>query len=331
MSKYLYPIFTVFLAVFSVSCEWQNQKDSPITIAISPWAGYSFALLAMDLGYLKVNNKEQVNLIIYPSLSESRIAYANGNVDGMFSTMIEVIESAQQENKIPSVLLVTNFSNGPDQILAKKDIKTIYDLKGKNIGVEQASIGMYMLNRALDIHNIPYNEFSLVYMGAENMKKALVDNTIDAAITYPPYVQNIKRLAPNKIFHSGMIQDEIIDLLAIEKQTIKNHPKQVEIFINGWIKAYEFYKKNPNKANRIIHKYPEFAQIDLSKDLKEITLINYSNQSDFFSSEGVLKKSFNNITSLMKKHNLILHEIDVNDIIDENVLGLYPKAKQVNK
>ena len=320
MNRLLLILITL---MFVVSCDTSKHEQNPVSIAISPWAGYSFALIAKELGYLKVNGKDQINIVIYPSLSESRLAYINGNVDGFFSTMIEVIESAQQENKNPNIVLVTNFSNGPDQILSKQDIKNIDDLKGKRIGVEPASIGMYMLNRALEMHKISYDEVTLVHMGSEFMEQALKNNTIDAAISYPPYTQGIIIQAPNSIFDSSNIQDEIIDLLSIEENIIDSNPEHIRLFIKGWIKAYDYYLKNPVESQKLLQKYPEFSRIDLANELKSLTITDYRNQSKLFAVEGALKNSYANITQLMKKQNLISRDIKSDRIIDET--NLYPE------
>ncbi len=323
MNKYIYLIVTSLFALIIASCDNSDQNDNPVTIAISPWAGYSFALLAKELGYLDINKKEQIKFITYPSVNESRTAYENGNVDGMFATIIEVIESTQQGNKSPNIVLVTNTSNGSDKILARKGLKNLHDLKGKRIGVEEASLGMYMLNRALTINNIAFNEYIAVHINPEEMKKALEDNLIDAAVTYPPYSNGIASLAPNTIFHSGMISDEIIDILAIDKKVIDRNSDKIKLLIKGWLRAFEFYKNNPEKSQIIIKKSPGFEQVNLKNDLKEMVLSNYNDQSDLFSDSGSLKKAYDKIIKHMNTHNLLTHQIDSNIIINEDALKLH--------
>ena len=322
MNRFLHFLLTC--VIFLTACQPSVDDETPVTIAISPWAGYSFAIIAKELGYFRVDDKEQISLAVYPSLVESRLAYSNGNVDGMFSTMIEVIESTQQENKTPNILLVTNFSNGPDQILAKKDIQNLYFLKGKRIGVENSSIGLYLLNRALEIHKLPFNEYSLVFLSSDKMQQALADNIIDAAVSYPPYTQDIKKLAPNKIFDSSNIKDEIIDLLVLEQHIVQTRPEQLTLFIKGWNRAYEYYQKYPEQAKQLLLGYPEFANINLAEELNNLSLPNYYDQSDLFADNGELNKSFSNITSFMSRHNLIARKINSQQVVDERILKLYP-------
>ena len=322
MNRFLHFLLTC--VIFLTACQSSVDDETPVTIAISPWAGYSFAVIAKELGYFRINDKEQIHLAIYPSLIESRRAYANGNVNGMFSTMIEVIESIQQENKTPNILMVTNFSNGPDQILAKKDIKNLYELKGKRIGVENSSIGLYLLNRALEIHKIPYNEYSLVFLSSDKMQQALADNIIDAAISYPPYTQGIRSLAPSKIFDSSKIQDEIIDLLVVDQHIAQTRSKQLRLFIKGWIRAYEYYQKHPEQATRLLLKSPEFSNINLAEELNNLSLPNYYDQSRLFADNGELNKSFNNITLFMSRHKLIVRNIRSQQVVDGRILKLYP-------
>lgn len=289
MTKYTYLLAILFVALLTSSCENDNQHNSPVTIAISPWAGYSFALIAKELGYLKTGNKNQIEFFINPTFSQAHAAYENGHVNGMFSTMIEVVE------------------------IAKKDIKTIHDLKGKTVGVEQQSVGMYMLNSTLEINDT-----------SDNMEKALTDNINDAAITYSPYTQEIKHLAPNNKFHSGMIHDEIIDLLSIEEKTIHNKPEQIKLLINGWLKYYRYYIKNPDKANELLNRNPEFIDMNLPHDSNGITLANYNDQSYLFAPSGALEKSQFNILRQVKNKSSS-YSNDSLTVFNASILQLHPK------
>ena len=324
MTRHTHTIVALLLLILTASCDTQKQDSAPLTIAISPWPGYSFALLALDLGYLKKNNKNQIKFTLGQSLNESLTSYENGNVDGMFSTMIEVIESTQLAQKKPNIVLVTNISNGPDQILATKNIKTLQDLKGKKIAVEQSSIGMYMLNRALKINNIPASELILAHMNSEHMEKALKEKMVDAVITYPPYIMANKKLAPNIIFHSGMIHNEIVDVLSIEKEAIERNPEKVKLLIKGWFQAY---KNNPEKANEIIGKYPGFSHGNLSQALTNIELPDYNNQLKLFSPDGILKHAYKNIIKQINGQSALSIRPDNDKIINKKILQLYPNTE----
>ena len=302
-----------------------KESQPPIQIGINPWAGYAFALLADDLGYLDVNGEKKIVFINYASLTDSKLAYINGNIDGLFSTMLEVVEIAQISNIIPSIVMVTNFSNGSDKILAKKGIENITDIKGKTIAVEMGSIGEYVLNRALSINGIPFSDVTLLDVKAKNIPSLFMKDMIDVAVTYPPYSYLIVQHAPNEIFHSGLIHNEIVDLLSINNEIIKDRPDDIKILIKGWLRAYDYYLKNPVKAHALITMHKGFENINIDDELSKLSLVNYSDQSTFFAVGGKLENSYNNVLNYMSEQGVMVGDMGKNEIINERVLSLFPK------
>ena len=118
-------ILTLFLAFFISGCS--TQKKSKITIAISPWPGYEPLVLGLEKGFYDDLN---LHIIRFATPTESFRALRDGVVDIAAFTADEVLHYANMKNK-PVMFLILDISNGGDAIIARENIKSLNDLKGK--------------------------------------------------------------------------------------------------------------------------------------------------------------------------------------------------------
>ena len=87
------------------------------------------------------------------------------------------------------------MENSPTALIARADlmanrsIKSVQDLKGMRIGVAggPGSGGEYLLTKALQQGGMMLNDIQKVKIGNADMPKALANQSIDAALTGPPY------------------------------------------------------------------------------------------------------------------------------------------------
>src|SRR5207244_8521221 len=115
-----------------------------ISIAHSTWVGYGPLYIARDKGFFKKNGVD-IDLIVmedpkerFPTLMADRIQMIASTVDTALLYM-------KQPDDFQYVVAIDD-SNGGDGIVANKDIKTVADLKGKNVAVNEGSVSEFYLN-----------------------------------------------------------------------------------------------------------------------------------------------------------------------------------------
>ncbi|MCS7195961.1 MAG: ABC transporter substrate-binding protein, partial [Aquificaceae bacterium] len=124
----------------------KNTTKTPIiNIGTNFWHGYEILYLARKLGYLP----DGVKLVEYNTTSEVKRAYRNGLINAMALTLDEALRLLAEGYQV-RVIMVFDISDGADVVIAREDIKTPKDLKGKIIGVEKTALGAYMLQRFLE-------------------------------------------------------------------------------------------------------------------------------------------------------------------------------------
>jgi len=146
------------------------SADDKIKISINPWPGYEFLYLAEQKGIFEQVGLN-IELVQTSTLSDAQRAYINNYVDGFTSTLVEAIQVEPLGGNSIKVVLLPDFSNGGDVILANKSIQSITDLKGKNIGCEVSSLGIYILQQALSKYGLLIEDVNIINTEQANGKK----------------------------------------------------------------------------------------------------------------------------------------------------------------
>ena len=131
----------------------------PLKIGYSDWPGW----VAWEIGIKKEWFKEEgvdVKFEWYDYV-ESMDAYATGQLDAVGMTNGDALVTGATGK--PSVcILINDYSNGNDMIVAKPGIETVKDLKGKKIGLEEGFVSHLLLLKALEMNGMAASDVTIV-------------------------------------------------------------------------------------------------------------------------------------------------------------------------
>lgn len=238
-------LLLVILILFVVACA---PKKEPVRIAINPWPGYELLHLAEQLGYFEQAHLP-IKLVQMNSLSDSLRAYQAGRVDGLTSTLVEVVQAQRHQAAPLKVVLLTDYSNGGDLIITRKENPTVASLKGKRVGCEVTALGILVLAKALALQGLSVTDVTLVNVEQLSGEKALTFGEIDALVTYPPVSVNLLS-QPNfhAVFTSREISGGILDVVSVSADTLKTHPDFAAQLMHVWHRAYQYLQEHPQDA-----------------------------------------------------------------------------------
>lgn len=174
---------SLFLCFILVACTPQKTSNK-ISIAINPWPGYELLYLASNKDFFKAVGLN-IELIQTATLSDAQRAYINGRVDGFSSTIVEAVQAQEFGGEPLTVVLLADYSNGGDVILSHPPYNTLASLKGKKIGCEVSSLGIYILARALTLYDMSLDDVEMINIEQGNALQSLTSGHIDAMVTYP--------------------------------------------------------------------------------------------------------------------------------------------------
>ncbi len=260
----------------------------PLRIGIDLWPGYEIMTLAHSLGFFRAEGLE-VELVEYDSLSDARRALESGKVDAIGVTTIDLVFIiTNNDSKSARVWWVFDYSNGADMIIAPKGIRSVAELKGKPVGVEVGSLGVYLLGRALEISGLQFEDVKPVPTHQLAMKEKLESGRIAAAVSYPPTSVELLKGGKNHIlFDSRQIPGEVIDILAVDTETVRTRAADLAAFDRALNRAWIYLKTNREDAIKRMAQRERMSEKEFEQFLSDgIELIPPEDQAAFLKKGG---------------------------------------------
>lgn len=292
----------------------KNTTKTPIIkIGTNFWHGYEILYLARKLGYLP----DGVKLVEYNTTSEVKRSYRNGLINAMALTLDEALRLLAEGYQV-KVIMVFDISNGADVVIAREDIKTPKDLKGKIIGVEKTALGAYMLQRFLEKNGLKPEDVEVRVLELHEHYRAFSEGKVDAVITFEPEKSKILRKGGRVIFSSKDIPDEIVDVLVVDVSLLKQE-KALRELIKAYFRAYDYYENNKEEAYNLMADRLGLSPDEFAKSVEGMKLPNLAHNREMLKS-GALRRSIDMVCHAMKSYNMLPKEVDCGGLLDEKVV-----------
>ena len=216
------------------------EQGQPLRVAIQPWAGYQFIALAREEGWLA---SAGLQLVDTSDNAMSLAALIQGQVDAAALTLDGALNLLEQGIKV-IVVMVFDVSAGADAVLAKPEIKTLAELKGKRVGVENSSLGAIMLAKVLEFSGLSKADLTVIQMGSDHAK-SWDNDKLDAIITYEPTLTQLLARGAMRLFDSRSLPQAIFDVLVVRTEAAERHSHALRKLIAGHFRGLKLWHNNP--------------------------------------------------------------------------------------
>lgn len=245
------------------------------------WAGFGTGIVGMEKGYFPTIN------LVTKTLDDARArqaAFVSGDIDIMISSVDLFAQEAAK--KIPGRLfLVTDESRGGDGIVAKPEIKTVSDLRGKKVAYAHGGPSDYFLFKVLDAAGIPLNEVERVAVDDPSRAgEVFLSGDVDAAVTWEPFLTNTVESGKGHILITTRERPEIIVDILVASDSLAANQELLQEFLDGWLKTIEFIKANPEEAAKIMAKGLNIPIDDVKGMMAGLKLADRDRNRYFFNS-----------------------------------------------
>ena len=228
-----------------------------IKLGMSIWLGYAPLYLAKEKGFFQKRGID-VEIVVIQSPVDRRAAFAADRIQGFATTVDTLVMTAAAETPIPvKQVLVMDASHGGDGIIAKKEIKSLEDLKGKTVAGQMGGGASYFwLNYVLKQNGMKLSDLKMVDMRAGDAGAAFVAEKVDAAVTWEPWLSRAKNTPHGHVLYSSdKTPGIIVDSLGFKPEFLARNGDAVKKIISAWNEAVEFAAKNPSEADAIMGKF----------------------------------------------------------------------------
>jgi NitT/TauT family transport system substrate-binding protein len=225
----------------------------PLKIRYSIWVGYGPLFLAREKGYFK-DEKVEVELVNVEDPKEGFFAMSAGRLDGVVSTIDTMVLYLKTGKEFQYVLALDDSAGG-DGIVARKEIKSIRDLKGKKVAVNEGSVSQFFLNVLLRENGMSQKDVQVVNMKQGDAGAAFVAEKVDAAVTWEPWLSKGKAAPHGHILvDSSKTPGLITDVLIFRRDVIEKRAREIQGVVNAWNKAVAYWEAHPAESNEIMAK-----------------------------------------------------------------------------
>lgn len=204
-------------------------------------------------GIFKKNGVD-VDLVLMEDPKERFPTLMADKIQMIASTVDTALLYLKKPNDFQYVVAIDD-SNGGDGIVANKDIKTIADLKGKKVAVNEGSVSQFYLNVLLQKAGLKESDLQTVNMTAGDAGGAFVAKRVDAAVTWEPWLSKGKATEHGHLLvDSSTTPGLITDVIIVKTSWVKTHPKDVAAIVKSWNEAVAYYRANPDESIGIMAK-----------------------------------------------------------------------------
>lgn len=230
-----------------------NQGASVLKIGVLTWLGYGPLYIAKEKGFFNENNID-VQLEKIEGDVERRAAIASGRLDGVALTLDSMIVLRSHAIPLRTVMAI-DASNGGDGIVAVEGVKTIEDMKGREVAFPSGLPSHFFLYSVLKEHGIQMSDIKPVIMDADQAGAAFASGKIDVAVTWEPWLSRAREVGRGHVLADSRTHPgEIEDVLFMREDVVSKRPQDIEGLIKAWYKAVDFVATNPDEAKTIMAK-----------------------------------------------------------------------------
>jgi len=260
-----------------------------LKVAYSDWPGW----IAWDIGIEKGWFKQAGVAVDFSwfEYAPSMDAFSAGKVDAVAVTNGDALVTGS--SGAPSkCILVNDYSNGNDMIIAKPGIKSVADLKGKKIGVEVGLVDHLLLLKALESAKLTEKDVKITNVTTDQTPQALKSGSVDAIAAWQPNSGQALKDVPGStaVFTSANAPGLIYDHLCVNPKSLAERRGDWAKVVKVWFQIADFIKdpKNSDEAAKIMGQRVKLSGAEYKKFMTGTAFQDLAgNQKAFGKAEGL--------------------------------------------
>jgi NitT/TauT family transport system substrate-binding protein len=179
---------------------------------------------------------------------ESINQYTAGAFDGCVMTNMDALTIPAAGGVDSTALISGDYSDGNDGVVLKGG-KSLKDIKGQNVNLVELSVSHYLLARALDTVGMSERDVRVVNTADADIVSAFVSPDVTATVTWNPQLSEVRKAeGAAMVFDSSKVPGEIIDLMVVNTETLKQSPALGKALVGAWYETLALMKDGGPKG-----------------------------------------------------------------------------------
>ena len=242
-------VLNLFLASVAVSYAASSASASLI-VGYSDWPGWVAWEVAVEKEWFAEAGLDVT--FEWFDYAASMEAFAAGQLDAVTMTNGDTLVTGSTGAQAV-MILVGDYSNGNDMVVAAPGIQTVSDLEGRRVGVEIGFVGHLLLLDALESVGLTEADVELVNIPTNEAPQVLASGDVDAVVAWQPNSgQSLSRVPGSTAIYTSSDQPGLIyDVLAVSPRSLYANREDWSKVVEVWYRVVDYILDPATSADAI--------------------------------------------------------------------------------
>lgn len=247
----------------------------------------------------------EIEMVQVNDYIESINQYTAGKFDGCLMTNMDALTIPAAGGVDSTAIIMGDFSNGNDGIVLK-DKKSLSDIKGQSVNLVELSVSHYLLARGLESVGMSERDVKVMNTSDADIVAAFTSDEVTAVTTWNPQLSELTSMKnANLVFDSSKIPGEIIDMLVVHTETLKDNPKLAKALTGAWFEVMSLMKKGDKSALEFMAKASGTDLKGYKSQLDSTMMFYEPSEAVKFSLSSELPKTMKKVSEFSFDHGLL--------------------------
>ena len=258
-----------------------ERKPEKVTVVYggSSWLGHYPAWVGMEMGTFKDKGLGVLFQRFYASSGRMGSLVA-GDLDFASTGCISGIALMASGMKGFYAFGTQDSYATVEGIVAKEEIKSVKDLKGKKLAVTFASSAHVLVLDILEQNGLaPKDDVTLINLKVSEMPAAFKSGEVDACALWTPMFNKLLNMKGTHLLvddtRFSLFKEYGLgpgpDLLVVRKEFAETYPNTTKAFVKGYFEAVELLKQKPEECAKVLVKLTNLSMEDQMAVLKAVS------------------------------------------------------------
>jgi NitT/TauT family transport system substrate-binding protein len=240
---------TSFSVAWSIYVGWMPWDYAQQSGILKKWADkYGITIKLTQMDYIESINQ-----------------YTAGKFDGCVMTNMDMLTIPSAGGVDSTALIVGDYSNGNDGVVLKGTGKKLADIKGQSVNLVELSVSHYLLARGLESAGLAERDIKVVNTSDADIVSAFATPGVTAVVAWKPQLSEISAMPKTTlVFDSSKTPGEILDLMVVNSQVLKDNPKLGKALVGAWYETVTLMLGKDAKATAALESMAKASGTDLA-------------------------------------------------------------------
>ncbi|MDR3230478.1 MAG: aliphatic sulfonate ABC transporter substrate-binding protein [Synergistaceae bacterium] len=296
-----------YALINTTMAEGAEKKYEGLKIRWATQPSQTQAAIAEELGYFKEEFEADgvaVELRIFASGPPIIEAFAAGELDFGQVGNQPAIQAIANGIKIDIIAAYMTSDGSSSGLVARNDsgIKTLSDIRGRKVAYTVGTVAHQLLLKLLQSENLTENDLQLISLRLGDIPAALESGSIDAAVTWEPYLTSILEKGNSHLVVNGTGFPNSSSIIIGKKTFLEQYPELVVRLLKVLDRSEKWSRQHIDESVRLLSKRTgvaesayraSFRAIDFSLYLDEQRVNALADTAEFLFEQGTIRERLN--------------------------------------